>query len=219
MVNNGRLNYVCGAYYPSLDIVLWFYSSPTSQSNDSCLAYHVKTQSFWPLTLRGTSCSVRTTSNESFFYTGDTNGFIYEQDNGGSFNGSSIAWNAQIPWQAPQDITIRKKGDLVYTVIQNTTNNNVLYDNYLNQNPYVSSSNNILQTIQLSPGGSMFDTAIFDTSTFGQEQTQLMEASGIINYLFKSISINFHGSCLNQPLTMFRIGITTRSLQFARLTD
>ena len=218
-VNQGRLKYVWGAYYPALDVVMWFYSSPSSNSNDSCLAYHVKTQSFWPLTLRGTSCAVRTISGQSFIYTGDTNGFIYEQDNGGSFNGSNIVWNAMIPWQDCGDITLRKKGDLVYTVLQNITGNNVLYDIYLNQSPYSYSMNNILQTVQISAGGAKFDTAIFDTSTFAQEQTQLMEASGLIQTLFKSISINFHGTCNNQPMTMYKISLSTRSLQFARLTD
>ena len=117
------------------------------------------------------------------------------------------------------NITIRKKGDLVYTIIQNPTNNPVYFDIFLNQNPYAYSMNNLLQTIQVTSGGSEFDSAQFDTATFSQENTQLMEASGIISTLFKSVSINFHGSCISQPLTMYRIAVTTRSLQFARLTD
>ena len=218
-VNLGRLQYVCGAYYPSLDVIFWFYSSPSSNSNDSCLAYHVKTQSFWPLTLRGTSCCVRFIQNVANFYTGDTNGQIYEQDNGGSFNGSAIVWNAQIPWQAMGEIAIRKKGDLVYTVVQNSTGNPILYDIYLNQSVLAYQMSNALLTIQISSGGSAFDSAVWDTATFGQPASQLMEASGIINTLFKSISINFHGSCINQPMTMYRIALTSRSLEFARLTD
>lgn len=218
-VNASRLKFVCGAYYAALDVVLWFYSSPNSNSNDQCLAYHVKTQSFWPLTLRGSSCCTRVIQGETTFYSGDINGLIYQQDNGGSFNGNAISWSAQIPWQAMDGITIRKKGDLVYTIVQNLTGNNIYYDIFLNQSSLTFSANNILLSLQISSGGSQFDTAIFDTSTFAGTNTQLMEASGVINTLFKSISINFHGTCLNQPLTMYRIALTTRALQFARLTD
>jgi hypothetical protein len=219
MVNQGRLNKVVGTYYPALDCVFWFFSSPSSNSNDQCLAFHVKTNSYWPLTLRGSSCCIRVIQNESFLYTGDTNGLIYEQDNGGSFNGAAINYNFQIPWQDCGDITLRKKGDLVYTIVQNETGNPIYYDIYLNQNPYAYQMNNLLQSIQLAGGGAEFDSAIFDTSTFGEEQTQLMEASGIISTLFKSISINFHGSCIAQPMTMYKIALSTRSLEFARLTD
>lgn len=218
-VNANRLKYVCGTYYAALDCVFWFFSSPSSNNNDQCLAFHVPTSSFWPLTLRGTSCAQRVIQNESFLYTGDINGFIYEQDNGGSFSGSNISWSSQIPWQDCGDITLRKKGDLVYAIVQNETGNPIYYDIYLNQSPYTYQTNNLLQTIQLTFGGAQFDTAVFDTSIFSGEQTQLMEASGLIQTLFKSISINFHGTCNVQPMTMYRVALSTRSLQFTRLTD
>lgn len=246
-VNSARLNKVVGAYYPALDCVFWFYSSPSSNSNDQCIAYHVKTESYWLLSLRGTSCCTRVIQNESFLYTGDINGSIYEQDSGGSFNGSPINWSVQIPWQDMGEITIRKKGDLVYTVVQNQSGNGIYYDIYLNQQTIAWLANQILQLSADSgdelltetaddiltesgidlltenapngSGGLQFDTAKFDTATFAGQNTQLMEASGAIQTLFKSISINFHGSCTSQPMTMYRIALTTRSLEFTRLTD
>jgi len=151
--------------------------------------------------------------------TGNTDGFIYEQDNGGSFNGSSIPWNVQIPWQDLNSLLNRKKGDLVYAVIQQQSNFNIYCDVYLNQSVNAYSTNNILQTLGVSQTGGQFDTAIFDTSTFATQASGLMEGSFLINTLFKTISLNFHGSSLNQPLTIHRIAITSRELELSRLTD
>lgn len=218
-INIGRLKFVTGAYYPALDCVMWFYSSPSSNSNDQCLAFHVKTASFWLLTLRGTSCCTRVIQNESFLMTGNTDGFIYEQDNGGSFNGSAIPWSVQIPWQDLDSLLNRKKGDLVYTVIEQQSNFNIYCDVYLNQNVNAYSTNNILQTLGITQTGGQFDTAVFDTSTFATQSSGLMEGSFLINTLFKTISLNFHGNNLNQPLTIHRIAITSRELELSRLTD
>lgn len=218
-VNSNRLKYVCGCYYPALDCVFWFYSSPSSNSNDQCIAYHVKTQSYWLLSLRATSCAVRVIQNESQLFTGDITGFIFQQDNGGTFNGSQIPWNFQIPWQDFGDLTMRKKGDLVYSVIQQPTTFNMLCDFYINQQPSAYSTNNILQTIGIGGSPSVFDTAKFDTATFSQANTQLMEASCLINTLFKSLSLYFHGSNSSQPFTVHRVSVSTRSLEFSRLTD
>lgn len=218
-VNQGRLNKVCGAYYAALDCVFWFYSSPSSNSNDQCLAFHVKTNSFWLLGLRGSSCAIRVIQNETFLYTGNTDGFIYEQDNGQSFNGSQILWNFMIPWQDLGDLLSRKKGDLCYTVLEQQSNFNVFCDVYLNQNLTAYSTNNILQTLGITQTGGQFDTAIFDTSTFATQPSGLMEGSFLINTLFKTISLNFHGSNLNQPLTFHKVAITSRELELSRLTD
>lgn len=222
-VNQGRLKYVTGAYYPALDCVVWFYSSPSSNSNDQCLAFHIKTGSFWPLTLRGTSCAVRVISGQSSLYTGNTDGFIYQQDNSQGFNGSQIVWNFQIPWQDLGNLLNRKKGDLVYTVLQQQSNFNVLCDVYLNQSTTAYSSNNILQTLGVAQTGGQFSTGsdsnVFDSITFATAPSGLMEGSFLINTLFKTISLNFHGSNLNQPLTIFRVAITSRELEMSRLTD
>lgn len=219
MVNQNRLKFVCGAYYAPLDCVFWFYSSPSSNSNDMCLAYHVKTKSFWPLTLRASACAIRLIQNTSMLYTGDIDGFIYQQDNGGSFNGSAINWNVQIPWQDLGDLLSRKKGDLVYTILEQQSNFNVYCDVYLNQNNNAFTINNILQTLGITTTGGQFDTAIFDTSTFATSSAGIMESSFLINALFKTISLNFHGSQLNQPLSIDRISITSRKLELSRLTD
>lgn len=219
-INNGRLPYVCGVYYKDLDVVEWKYSSPSSNSNDMTLYYHVKTKSFWISSQRGTSIAIRTIQSHDQVHIGDTDGFIYREDNGGTFNGSAIIWNAQIPWQALGDLLARKKGDLAYVVLQQPTTFNILCDVYINQNTTAYISSGVLQTIGVSGAAqAVFDTAVFDTSTFAQANTQLMEASMLINTLFKTISLNFHGSNTNQPLSIYKVAITSRMLDLSRLTD
>lgn len=216
-VNQGRLNQVCGVYYPALDIVRWFYSSPGSNSNDEHIDYHVPTKSFWPFgTNRGTSCAVRIIQGKSMLMAGDTNGFIYQQDNGLSDDGANIVWNARVPWQAMEGLTIRKKGDMFYCILEQGTNFNVLCDIFLDQSGTAFILNGILSTITLPVGTSVFDSATFDTSTFASFNSAIIEASILINTLFKTISVNIHGSNLNQPLNIHRVIFTERPLQLTR---
>lgn len=219
-VNQGRLNEVCGVYYPALDIVRWFHSSPGSNTNDEYIDYHVPTKSFWPFgTNRATSCAVRVIQGQSKLYAGDTNGFIYQQDIGLSDDGSNIVWNGRVPWQAMEGLTIRKKGDMVYCILEQGTNFNVLCDIYLDQSATAFIMNGVLSSITLPVGTSVFDTGVFDTATFASFTTAIIEASILINTLFKTISVNIHGSNLNQPLNIHRVIFTERPLQLTRLTN
>ena len=200
----------------------------------AALVYHVKTQSFWNLSFGANACCYRILQNQSFLYTSDINGNIFLQDNGTSFNGVGITWNTQIPWQDMGAISVRKKGDLAYTLINNANSNIIYADTYINQQSISTITGSVLQSNQVN----------------GQN---LMEASCIIPVLFKSISINFRGTLnttiqapsnvsggvfdtavfdtsvfatggsnipLGEPLlTIYKVAISTRALEFSRLTD
>lgn len=214
-VNQSRLQYVVGVYYPLLDIVRFFYSTAGSNKNNAHIDFHVKTRSFWPGTLRGTSACIRVISGQPRIMAGDTTGFSYRQDYQTNDDGSSISWNAQIPWQAPSGVTVRNKADLVYAVIDKQSNYDVLCDVFLDQSQTATIVNGVLSTSTLS--GAQWDVAMFDQNNWPNEAS-ILEASLAVNRLFKTISVNFHADSLDQPVDIFSSLITYRPLEFTRAT-
>lgn len=215
LVNQSRLQYVVGVYYPMLDIARFFYSTAGSNKNNAHIDYHVKTQSWWPGTLRGTSVCNRVIQGAPRIYAGDTTGFAYRQDYQTNDDGSSIPWNAQIPWQAFEGITIRKKLDLIYAVISKQSNYDVLCDVYFDQSQVAAIVDGVLSTTTLS--GAVWDSAMFDVDDWPVEST-LLEASLAVNRLFKSMSVNIHADSLDQPVDIFKLAFTERPLEFTRGT-
>lgn len=215
-VNQSRLKYVVGVYYPFLDIARFFYSTPNSNTNNAHIDFHVKTRSFWPGTLRGTSCCIRTISGQPRIYAGDTNGYAYRQDNLTSDDGSAIPWNARTPWQVFEGITIRKKLDLIDTIIDKQSNYDILCDVYLDQSNTAEIVNGVLSTALI--GGALWDMALFDTDVFPQENN-FMEATLQVNRLFKSISIDLHADGIDQPVNIHKIAFVERPLEFTRGTS
>lgn len=215
VVNQSRLQYVTGVYYPMLDIARFFYSTAGSNVNNAHIDYHVKTESWWLGTLRGTSCCNRVVQGQPRIYAGDTNGFSYRQDYQTNDDGSAIPWNIQTPWQVFEGITVRKKLDLIYTVISKQSNYNVLCDVYFDQSQTAAIVGGVLSTLNLS--GATWDTAMFDVDDFPVENS-LLEASLAVNRLFKSVSININGNSVDQPVDIFKVAFTERPLEFTRGT-
>lgn len=215
-VNKSRLQYTVGVYYPLLDIVRFFYASSGSTSQNAHIDYHVKTRSWWTGTLRGTSCCVRLYQGQVRLYAGDTNGFDYRQDFNTNDDGSAIIWNARLPWQVHEGITIRKKLDLIYTVIDKQSNYDVLCDVYIDNSITAEIVDGVLSTFTLS--GSTWDVSMFDVDTFPAEGN-LLEASLNVSRLYKSVSIDIHGSNLDQPVNIHKVVFIERPLELTRLTS
>ncbi len=213
-VNQARLQFVCGGYYPQLGIVRWFFPSPSSNTNDSHIDYHVKTRSWWPGTLRGTSCCRRIVNGQERFYAGDTNGFVYRHDSGYTDDGTGIPWNFQIPWQVLEGVHIRKKLDMLYAILQFSGTYSVLADIYTNQNLSPVITNAVLS--QGSITGAQFDSAKWDQSVFANNSQTLVEASTIINYLCKTVSAKIHGTNSDVPVNLLKLLLTERPLEITR---
>jgi hypothetical protein len=216
MVNPARLQFVCGAYYPNLDIVRYFFSAPYSNINNMHIDYHVKTRSWWgPGTLQGNCCCRRTVNGQERLYSGNYNGYAYWHDQGYNDDGSAINWNFQIPWQAFEGLQYRKKLDSLFAYIASQGNYTMYADILLDQNPIAVLLNQVISQGTLT--GPTFDgTGVWDTSTFPIVTGSFVEASLAINQLCKSVSVNFHGSNSDVPVNILKILFMERPLQITR---
>lgn len=214
-VNQSRLQYVNGVYYPLLDIVRYFYADSGSNTSNRNIDYHVKTRSWWPGTMAGTSSCIRTITGTPRIYAGSS-GYVYRQDTNTNDDGTSITWNARTPWQVHEGFTIRKKLDLIYTQIDKESNYDVLCDVYTDQSQTATITDGVLSTSTLS--GALWDVALFDTDTFPTENN-VLEASLAANRLYKTISIDIHAVSADQPVDIHKIAFIERPLELTRLTS
>lgn len=215
-VNAQRLPYVVGCYYPLLDVARFFYTPRGQNENTAHIDYHVKTRSWWPGTLRGNACCTRVISGKPRIYAGDTDGKAYRQDFGTSDNGSAIVWNARTPWQVFEGMTIRKKLDMLIAIIERESNFDLNCDIYFDQSNTAAISDGVLLAAVLT--GAQWDVSLFDVDSFAGGNT-VLEATLAVNRLFKSVSVDFKGSILDNQVNIHKLAFVERPLEFTRGTN
>lgn len=210
MVNPSRLQYVVGVYYQSLGIVRWWYSPKGKNTNVAHIDYHIATKSFWPGTTSGNAACQRIIANQSLLYSGDVNGYSYQQDYLTSDDGGPITANAQIPWNYFEGLMIRKKGILFEAVTSIQGPYGLQVDFFFDQSSTPQMINQSMSFQALS--GPEWDVAQFDVDQWPVESS-LFDSNCPISRLFKTFSANIHNSGIDTPWAVYAINVVERPLQ------
>lgn len=212
-LNKAILTRACGAYFPKFHQIWWAVATGSASANDTMLVYDTLYNN-WTVYdgIDASAMALREVSGEKLLYTGgSSDGYIYRMNYGESDYPANVQTAINAYYSTKYFPTYLKEQEVVFDSAYLTLLQSGNWDVTV-KTEYDFGRTQSLTLINLNPGGSLWDTMVWDTDTWAGEDTYMIKKIDL-SKAGNFIRLTFSNANIGEPFQVYSARIKYRPLE------